>query len=98
MMMLVFPLKKIWISNDCPGHGYNAYDLGWWDYDRSMPDDTGRNPILYAMGEGIVLCVVAAALRGACSQCKDAYAKKNQCDNGQIPSFHLIPAFKKVFL
>ena len=53
--MLVFPLKKIWISNDCPGHGYNAYDLGWWDYDRSMPDDTGRNPLLYAMGEGIVL-------------------------------------------
>lgn len=54
-MMLVFPLKKIWISNDCAGHGYNAYDFGWWDFDQSLPDDTGRNPLLYAMADGIVL-------------------------------------------
>lgn len=55
--MLKAPVRKMWISKDWKGHGYNAIDCGWFDADPSMPDDTGRNPLLYAMGEGTVLSV-----------------------------------------
>ena len=56
--MLIYPLRKIWISADTGDHGYNAYDFGWWDNDPSMPDDSGRNPHLYAMADGIVVTIV----------------------------------------
>jgi hypothetical protein len=56
--MLIFPVRKIWVSADYDDHGYNALDLGWWDYDASMPEDTGRNPRLYAMADGVVVSIV----------------------------------------
>ena len=56
--MLIYPLRKLWISADTTDHGYNAYDWGWWSYDASMPEDTGRNPRLYAMADGVVLQIV----------------------------------------
>ena len=56
--VLLYPLRKIWISADYDDHGYNALDLGWWDYDPSMPDDTGQHPHLYAMADGVVLSIV----------------------------------------
>lgn len=56
--MLIFPLREIWVSADYGDHGYNALDLGWWDYDPAMPEDTGRNPRLYAMADGVVVSIV----------------------------------------
>lgn len=56
--MLIYPLKKLWISADTGDHGYNAYDWGWWTYDASLPEDTGRNPRLYAMADGVVVTIV----------------------------------------
>lgn len=56
--VLLYPLKELWISADCEDHGYPAIDLGWWDYDPSIPEDSGRNPRLYAMNNGIVTQVV----------------------------------------
>lgn len=58
MDCLVYPLRKLWISADYDDHGYHALDLGWWDSDPSMPEDSGRNPRLYAMADGIVLSIV----------------------------------------
>lgn len=58
MDALLYPLKKIWISADYDDHGYKALDLGWWDYDPSCPEDSGRNPRLYAMADGIVTQIV----------------------------------------
>ena len=51
--MLKFPLRRIWVSADTEDHGYNAYDFGWWDKVSGDPD-SGRNPNLYAMSDGIV--------------------------------------------
>ena len=56
--MLIYPLRKLWISADTGDHGYNAYDWGWWSADPLMPEDSGRNPRLYAMADGIVLQIV----------------------------------------
>ena len=56
--MLIYPLRKLWISADTGDHGYNAYDWGWWDADPSMPEDSGRNPRLYAMADGVVVTIV----------------------------------------
>ena len=56
--MLIYPLRKLWISADTVDHGYNAYDWGWWDSDPAMPNDSGRNPQLYAMADGIVITIV----------------------------------------
>lgn len=56
--MLIYPVRKIYVSADYDDHGYNALDLGWWDYDASMPEDTGRNPRLYAMADGVVVSIV----------------------------------------
>lgn len=56
--MLIYPLRKLWISADTESHGYNAYDWGWFDADPSMPEDSGRNPRLYAMADGIVIGIV----------------------------------------
>lgn len=55
MNCLVYPLKKIWVSADYEDHGYKALDLGWFDYDPSCPEDSGRNARLYAMADGIVI-------------------------------------------
>ena len=56
--VLLYPLRKIWISADCEDHGYPADDLGWWDSDPAMPNDSGRNAQLYAMANGVVTQVV----------------------------------------
>ena len=56
--VLLYPLRKIWISADYDDHGYNALDLGWWDYDPSCPEDSGRNPRLYSMADGVVTQIV----------------------------------------
>ena len=56
--VLEWPVRKVWVSADYDDHGYKALDLGWWDYDASMPEDTGRNPRLYAMADGIVVQIV----------------------------------------
>ena len=56
--MLIYPLRKLWISADTGDHGYNAYDWGWWSSDPSMPEDSGPNPRLYAMADGIVVTIV----------------------------------------
>lgn len=56
--MLIYPLRKIWISADYNSHGYKALDLGWWDSDPAMPEDSGRNPRLYAMADGVVVTIV----------------------------------------
>ncbi|MBR2559689.1 MAG: M23 family metallopeptidase [Firmicutes bacterium] len=58
MDCLLYPVRKIWISADYEDHGYNALDLGWWDTDPAMPEDTGRHPRLYAMADGIVTQIV----------------------------------------
>ena len=58
MNCLVYPLKKIWVSADYDDHGYCALDLGWWDYDPSCPEDSGRNPRLYSMADGVVTQIV----------------------------------------
>lgn len=55
--MLQYPQKYVWISKGISGHGYNAYDFGWMDYDERYPDDTGQHPNLYPMSEGIVLYI-----------------------------------------
>lgn len=55
--VLLYPLRKIWISADYSDHGYNALDMGWWDEDPSMPDDSGRHPHLYSMADGVVLSI-----------------------------------------
>ena len=55
--MLKFPLRRIWVSADTVDHGYNAYDFGWWDAVAGDPD-SGRNPNLYAMSDGIVSKIV----------------------------------------
>ena len=52
-MALMFPLRRIWVSADTDDHGYNAYDFGWWDAVPGDPD-SGRNPNLYSMSDGIV--------------------------------------------
>lgn len=56
-MALMFPLRRIWVSADTEDHGYNAYDFGWWDAVPGDPD-SGRNPNLYAMSDGIVSSIV----------------------------------------
>ena len=56
--VLLYPLMEIWISADCEDHGYPADDLGWWDYDPSIPEDSGEHPRLYAMANGIVTQIV----------------------------------------
>ena len=56
--MLIYPLRKLWISADTIDHQYNAYDWGWFSYDESMPEDSGRNPRLYSMADGIVVGIV----------------------------------------
>lgn len=56
--MLIYPVRKLWISADYADHGYNAIDAGWWDYDPALPNDSGRNPQLYAMSDGVVVSIV----------------------------------------
>ena len=68
--VLVYPLKKLWISAginghkdktghvETEGHDYNAYDWGYFDSDPSCPEDSGPNPRLYAMADGVVLSIV----------------------------------------
>jgi hypothetical protein len=56
--MLIYPLRKVWISADYDDHGYKACDFGWWDYDPALPNDSGRNPQLYAMSDGVVVSIV----------------------------------------
>ena len=56
--VLLWPVRKVWISADCEDHGYPADDLGWWDYDPEMPNDSGKNAQIYAMANGIVTQIV----------------------------------------
>lgn len=58
MDRLVYPLRRIWISAGPYDHGYNADDLGWWDPVPSDPDNSGRNPYVYAMASGVVTQIV----------------------------------------